>query len=82
MRVAAGEPITRAVLSESEGWRLAVGERAMPVPVPGAALDALAEARAKGVIAWLLGAGKVDPARVFQVREGGKAQAAVVFTLK
>ncbi len=50
--------------------------------VAPAALDALAEARAKGVIAWLLGAGKVDPARVFQVREGGKAQAAVVFTLK
>ncbi|HEX9081794.1 MAG TPA: DUF748 domain-containing protein, partial [Holophagaceae bacterium] len=53
------------------------------IPVDPAQLAALADARAKRVIAWLLGTGKADPARVFQVREGDKAPApAVVFTLK
>lgn len=53
------------------------------VKVDPVALDALADARAKRVIAWLLDTGKADPARVFQVREGAPAAGpAVVFTLK
>ncbi|HEY3400390.1 MAG TPA: DUF748 domain-containing protein [Geothrix sp.] len=45
-------------------------------------LARLADARAKGVLAWLLDTAKADPARVFQVREG-RAQGAVVgFALK
>jgi len=47
-----------------------------------ATLAQLADARAKGVLAWLLDTAKADPARVFQVREG-RAQGAVVgFALK
>ncbi len=53
------------------------------VKVDPADLAALADARAKRVLAWLLDTGKADPARVFQVREGGPAAGpAVVFTLK
>jgi hypothetical protein len=45
-------------------------------------LTRLADARVKGVLAWLLDTAKVDPERVFQVREG-RAQGAVVgFALK
>ncbi|HEX9011425.1 MAG TPA: DUF748 domain-containing protein [Holophagaceae bacterium] len=53
------------------------------VKVDPADLAALADARAKRVLAWLLDTGKADPARVFQVREGGPdVGPAVVFTLK
>jgi hypothetical protein len=53
------------------------------IQVPPATLDALADARAKRVIGWLLDTGKADPARVFQVRNQGQAPAAAVaFTLK
>lgn len=53
------------------------------IPVDPAALAALADARAKRVIGWLLDTGKADPARVFQVSNQGQAPAAVVvFTLK
>lgn len=47
-----------------------------------AALAQLADARAKGVLAWLLDTAKADPARVFQVREGRAQGAAVGFALK
>jgi hypothetical protein len=45
-------------------------------------LAQLADARAKGVLAWLLNTAKADPERVFQVRAGQAKGAAVVFTLK
>jgi hypothetical protein len=47
-----------------------------------AQLAQLADARAKGVLAWLLDRAKADPERVFQVRGGQAKGAAVVFTLK
>jgi hypothetical protein len=47
-----------------------------------AELAQLADARAKGVLAWLLDTGKADPGRVFQVRTGQAKGAAVAFTLK
>lgn len=50
--------------------------------VDPADLVRLADARAKGVLGWLLGPGQVDPARVFQVRTGQPKGAAVAFTLK
>ncbi len=45
-------------------------------------LAQLADARAKGVLAWLLDAAKVDPGRVFQVRESRVQGAVVGFALK
>jgi uncharacterized protein involved in outer membrane biogenesis len=52
------------------------------VPIHPEALDRLADARVKGVLAWFLEVAKVDPERVFQVR-GGRAQGpAVGFSLK
>ena len=50
--------------------------------VDPADLAQLADARAKGVLAWLLDTGKADPARVFQVRTGQAKGPAVAFTLK
>jgi hypothetical protein len=50
--------------------------------VDPADLAQLADARAKGVLAWLLDTAKADPARVFQVRTGQAKGAAVAFTLK
>jgi uncharacterized protein involved in outer membrane biogenesis len=47
-----------------------------------AELAQLADARAKGVLAWLLDTGKADPGRVFQVRTGQAKGAAVAFALK
>ncbi len=47
-----------------------------------AELAQLADARAKGVLAWLLDSGKADPGRVFQVRTGQAKGAAVAFTLR
>ncbi len=52
------------------------------VGVDPAALDQLADARAKGVLAWLLNTAKADPERVFQVRSGQAKGAVVAFTLK
>ena len=45
-------------------------------------LAQLADARAKGVLAWLLNTAKADPERVFQVREGRIQGAMVGFALK
>ena len=45
-------------------------------------LAMLADARAKGVLAWLLNTAKADPERVFQVRTGQAKGAVVAFTLK
>ena len=45
-------------------------------------LAQLADARAKGVLAWLLDTAKADPQRVFQVRAGQAKGAVVAFTLK
>jgi hypothetical protein len=42
----------------------------------------LADARTKGVLAWLLDTAKADPQRVFQVRTGQAKGAVVAFTLK
>lgn len=50
--------------------------------VDPAQLAQLADARGKGVIAWLLEAGKGDPERIFQVRTGQAKGAAVAFSLK
>jgi uncharacterized protein involved in outer membrane biogenesis len=50
--------------------------------VDPADLAQLADARAKGVVAWLLDTAKADPQRVFQVRTGQAKGAAVAFTLK
>ena len=50
--------------------------------VDPADLAQLADARAKGVLAWLLDAGKADPTRVFQVRSGQAKGAAVAFSLR
>jgi len=50
--------------------------------VDPAQLAQLADARGKGVIAWLLETGKGDPERIFQVRTGQAKGAAVAFTLK
>ncbi|WP_243304875.1 DUF748 domain-containing protein [Geothrix oryzisoli] len=50
--------------------------------VDPADLAQLADARAKGVLAWLLDTGKADPARIFQVRSGQAKGPAVAFTLK
>jgi hypothetical protein len=47
-----------------------------------AELAQLADARAKGVLAWLLDVGKADPGRVFQVRTGQAEGSAVAFTLR
>jgi hypothetical protein len=47
-----------------------------------AELAQLADARAKGVLAWLLDTAKADPARVFQVRTGQAKGPAVAFALK
>jgi len=74
----------------------AKGEKPAPPPPPAemeqrllgaqkvdpADLAQLADARAKGVLAWLLDTGKADPARVFQVRTGQAKGAAVAFSLK
>lgn len=74
----------------------AKGEKPAPPPPPAemeqrllgtqkadpADLAQLADARAKGVLAWLLDTGKADPARVFQVRTGQAKGAAVAFNLK
>ena len=45
-------------------------------------LDALADARTKAVIAWLLNTAKADPARVFEVQTGKAKGAVVAFSLK
>jgi len=45
-------------------------------------LAQLADARAKGVLTWLLDTAKADPARVFQVRSGQAKGAVVAFSLK
>ena len=45
-------------------------------------LAMLADARAKGVLAWLLNTAKADPERVFQVRTGQAKGAVVAFALK
>jgi hypothetical protein len=50
--------------------------------VDPADLAQLADARAKGVLAWLLDTAKADPERVFQVRTGQAKGAAVAFALK
>jgi uncharacterized protein involved in outer membrane biogenesis len=50
--------------------------------VDPAQLAQLADARGKGVIAWLLATGKGDPERIFQVRTGQAKGAAVAFSLK
>jgi uncharacterized protein involved in outer membrane biogenesis len=50
--------------------------------VDPADLAQLADARAKGVLAWLLDTAKADPERVFQVRTGQARGSVVVFTLK
>ncbi len=50
--------------------------------VDPAELAQLADARAKGVLAWLLDTAKADPARVFQVRTGQAKGAVVGFALK
>jgi hypothetical protein len=50
--------------------------------VDPADLAQLADARAKGVLTWLLDTGKADPERVFQVRTGQAKGAAVGFALK
>ncbi|WP_243324964.1 DUF748 domain-containing protein [Geothrix sp. SG200] len=74
----------------------AKGEKPAPPPPPAemeqrllgaqkvdpADLAQLADARAKGVLAWLLDTGKADPARIFQVRTGQVKGAVVAFTLK
>jgi hypothetical protein len=52
------------------------------VKVEASDLAQLADARAKTVLAWLLGTAKADPERIFQVRTGAAKGAAVVFTLK
>jgi uncharacterized protein involved in outer membrane biogenesis len=45
-------------------------------------LAQLADARAKGALAWLLNTAKADPERVFQVREGRVQGAVAGFALK
>jgi hypothetical protein len=50
--------------------------------VDPADLAQLADARAKGVLVWLLDTAKADPQRVFQVRAGQAKGAVVAFTLK
>ena len=50
--------------------------------VDPADLAQLGDARAKGVLAWLLDTAKADPERVFQVRSGLAKGAVVAFTLK
>ena len=50
--------------------------------VDPSALAQLADARAKGALAWLLNHAKADPQRVFQVREGRAQGAVVAFALK
>lgn len=74
----------------------AKGEKPAPPPPPAemeqrllglqkvdpADLAQLADARAKGVLAWLLDTGKADPSRIFQVRGGQAKGSAVAFTLK
>ena len=50
--------------------------------VDPADLDALADARTKSVIAWLLNTAKADPARVFEVQTGKAKGVAVAFSLK
>jgi len=50
--------------------------------VDPADLAQLADARAKGVLAWLLDTAKADPERVFQVRTGQAKGTVVVFALK
>ncbi|WP_243317276.1 DUF748 domain-containing protein [Geothrix paludis] len=74
----------------------AKGEKPAPPPPPAemeqrllgvqkvdpADLAQLADARAKGVLGWLLDTAKADPARIFQVRTGQAKGPAVAFTLK
>jgi hypothetical protein len=50
--------------------------------VEPADLALLADARAKGTLAWLLDSAKADPQRVFQVRTGQAKGAIVAFALK
>jgi hypothetical protein len=50
--------------------------------VDPADLVQLADARTKGVLAWLLDTARADPQRVFQVRTGQAKGAVVAFTLK
>jgi uncharacterized protein involved in outer membrane biogenesis len=50
--------------------------------VDPAALAQLADARAKGVLAWLLDTAKADPQRVFQVRTGQAKGTVVAFSLR
>ncbi len=50
--------------------------------VDPADLAQLADARAKGTLAWLLDTAKADPERVFQLRTGQAKGAVVAFTLK
>lgn len=45
-------------------------------------LDRLADARVKGVLAWLVDQAKVDPERVFQVRTGQAKGSLVLFALR
>jgi hypothetical protein len=52
------------------------------LPAEPAELAQLADARAKGVLAWLLDTGKADPGRVFQVRTRQAKGAVVAFTLR
>ncbi|WLT32373.1 DUF748 domain-containing protein [Geothrix sp. PMB-07] len=52
------------------------------VTVDPAALDQLADARAKAVLGYLLNTAKADPERVFEVQTGKAKGAAVVFSLK
>lgn len=72
------------------------GAKAAPLPPPAemeqrllddqkvdpADLAQLADARAKGVLVWLLDTAKADRERVFQVRTGAAKGAVVAFTLK
>jgi hypothetical protein len=75
---------------------LAKGEKPTPLPPPAemeqrlldtlnpdaAQLAQLADARAKGVLGWLLNTAKADPERVFQVREGKTQGSIVGFALR
>lgn len=50
--------------------------------VDPAALDQLADARAKAVLGWLLNTAKADPERVFEVQTGKAKGTAAVFSLR
>jgi uncharacterized protein involved in outer membrane biogenesis len=52
------------------------------LPADPSDLASLADARVKGVLAWLLTRAQVDPGRVFQVRTGQAQGATVAFALK